>query len=77
MNSASYCPLSAYTLAPSTKFVDTFVTEMPTAFTSFGSRPSTCEIRFCTSTAATSRLRVMSKVIVMLHEPSLPLDDDM
>ena len=75
MNSASYWPFSAYTLAPSTKLVDTFVTEMPTAFTSFGSRPSTCEIRFCTSTAAMSRLRVMSKVTVTVHNPSLPLDE--
>jgi hypothetical protein len=53
--------------------LDTLVTEMPTCFTSFGSRPSACEMRFCTSTAATSRLRVMSKVTVIADEPSLPL----
>ena len=51
----------------------TLVTEMPTVFTSFGSRPSTCEMRFCTSTAARSRLRVTSKVTVTVDVPSLPL----
>ena len=53
--------------------LDTLVTEMPTCFTSFGSRPSACEMRFCTSTAAMSRLRVMSKVTVIAQVPSLPL----
>ena len=46
---------------------------MPTCFTSFGSRPSAWEMRFCTSTAATSRLRVISNVTVTDDEPSLPL----
>ena len=77
MKSASYCPFSEYMPAASTKLADAFVTEIPTAFTSVGSRPSTLEMRFCTSTAATSMLRVMSKVIVTLLDPSLPLDDVM
>src|SRR5712691_4976895 len=76
MNSGSYSPCSAYAAAASTKLLDTFVTEMPTCFTSFGSRPSACEMRFCTSTAAPSRLRVRSNVIVIADEPSLPLVDD-
>ena len=57
--------------------LDTRVTEIPTCFTSFGSRPSACEMRFCTSTAATSRLRVKSNVTVIAHVPSLPLVDVM
>ncbi len=76
-NSGSYSPCSAYAAAASTKFVDTFVTDTPTCLTSFGSRPSACEMRFCTSTAATSRLRDTSKVIVIPHDPSLPLDEVM
>ena len=39
MNSGSYSPFSANAAAASTKLLDTFVTEMPTCFTSFGSRP--------------------------------------
>ena len=77
MKSASYWPLSAYMPTPSTKLFDALVTDSPTAFTSFGSRPSTCESRFCTSTAATSRFRLMSKMTVMLHDPSFPLDEVM
>ncbi len=53
--------------------MDAFVTEMPICCTSFGSRPSACEIRFCTSTAARSRLRLTSNVTVMMLVPSLPL----
>ena len=34
-------------------------------------------MRFWTSTAATSMLRLTSKVTVMLHDPSLPLDEVM
>ena len=73
MNSVSYSPCSAKAAAASTKLVETFVTEMPTCFTSFGSRPSACEMRFCTSTAAMSRLRVMSNVTMIALVPSLPL----
>ena len=86
MNSVSYSPCSAYAAAASTKLLETFVTEMPTCFTSFGSRPSACEMRFCTSTAATSRLRVdvegdgdratmpsLPLVEVMYCMPSTPL----
>ena len=40
---------------------------MPTCFTSFGSRPSTCETRFWTSTAATSMSRSTSKVTVIVR----------
>ena len=69
----SYSPCSANAAAASTKLVETLVTEMPTCLTSFGSRPSACEIRFCTSTAAMSRLRVRSKVTMTLQVPSLPL----
>ena len=73
MKSGSYSPCSAYAAAASTKFVDTFATEMPTCFTSFGNRPSACEMRFWTSTAATSRFRETSNVMVIAHVPSLPL----
>jgi len=75
--SGSYSPFSEKAAAASTKLVETLVTEMPTCFTSFGRRPSACEIRFCTSTAATSRLRDTSKVMVTADVPSLPLDDVM
>ena len=77
MNSGSYCPFSAYAAAASTKFCDTRVTETPTCFTSFGNRPSACETRFWTSTAAMSRLRVRSKMTVIADVPSLPLVDVM
>ncbi len=59
------------------KLLETFDTETPTALTSFGSRPSTWETRFWMSTAATSMLRVRSKVTVMTDDPSLPLDEVM
>jgi hypothetical protein len=75
--SGSYSPCSEYAAAASTKFVDTFVTDRPTCFTSFGSRPSACEMRFCTSTAATSRFLDTSKVTVIPHDPSLPLEEVM
>ena len=55
------------------KLLETFVTEMPTALTSVGRRPETCEIRFWTSTAATSRVAVRSKVTMIAAVPSLPL----
>ena len=45
----------------------------PVVLTSFGSRPVTVETRFCTSTAARSRLRVRSNVTVIWLLPSLPL----
>ena len=77
MNNGSYSPCSANAAAASTKLVDTLVTEMPTCFTSFGSSPSACEIRFCTSTAATSRSRVGSNVTTIAQVPSLPLVDVM
>ena len=76
-NSESYSPFSAYTPTPITKLFETFWTEMPTALTSPGSRPCTCEMRFWTSTAATSRSRVTSKVTVMKLLPSALLVDDM
>jgi hypothetical protein len=50
---------------------------MPTCFTSFGSRPSTPDTRFCTSTAAMSMSRSTSKVTVTVDEPLLPLDEVM
>ena len=77
MKSGSYWSLSAYTPAARTKFFPDLVTEMPTVFTSFGRRPSTCDTRFCTSTAATSMLRLTSKVTVTLDDPLLPLDEVM
>ena len=77
MNSSSYWPFSEYMLAPSTKLLAAFVTAMPTAFTSVGSRPCTCEMRFCTSTAAMSMLWSTSNVTLIEQVPSLPLLDDM
>ena len=50
---------------------------MPVVFTSLGRRPRAWLTRFCTSTAARSMLRVMSKVTMMLLEPSLPLEEVM
>ncbi len=75
MKSGSYWPCSEKAAAASTKLLDTLVTDRPTCFTSFGSRPSAWEILFCTSTAARSRLRSTSKVTVIAHDPSLPLVD--
>ena len=69
MKSVSYSPCSAYTPAREHE-----VGRRPSSprcrpcFTSFGRRPSTCEMRFCTSTAATSRLRVTSKVTVIVDD---------
>ena len=47
----------------------------PVCFTSLGSWASAVETRFCTSTAAASRLRSTSKVMVMVEVPSLPETD--
>ena len=55
----------------------TFVTVMPLVRTSAGMRPSAELTRFCTSTAARSWSREMSKVTVIVETPELVLDDCM
>ena len=54
-----------------------FVTVMPLVRTSAGRRPSAWLTRFCTSTAARSGLRPMSKVTVIVESPLFVLDDVM
>jgi hypothetical protein len=53
------------------------VTVTPMFLTSFGSRPSAVDTRFCTSTAARSWLRVRSNVTVIWLTPLLVLADVM
>jgi hypothetical protein len=48
----------------------------PSARTSV-ERPSVCDTRFCTSTAAMSELRVTSNVTVICDTPEFVLDDVM
>ena len=60
-----------------TKPVEAFVTVTPMFLTSFGSRPSAVETRFCTSTAARSWSRSTSKVAVIVLTPLLVLVDVM
>ena len=50
---------------------------MPVVRTSAGMRPSAWLTRFCTSIAARSGLRPMSKVTVIVETPLLVLDDGM
>ncbi len=50
---------------------------MPACFTSFGRRAVAVATRFCTSTAATSRLREGSNVMLIQLDPSFELFDSM
>jgi hypothetical protein len=62
--------------ARSTKFELALVMEMPVLFTVAGSRPCAVATRFCTSTAAMSRLYPVWNVIVIVELPSFDEDDD-
>ena len=53
------------------------MTVTPVCFTSFGRRAWAVETRFCTSTAATSMLRLGSNVTVIWLDPSFELTDVM
>jgi hypothetical protein len=70
-----YSPCSAQTAQANTIELEFLPTETPVALTSLGRRPSACETRFCTSTAARSMSRSMSKVTVTEELPSEPEDD--
>ena len=60
-----------------TKFEFALVIEIPVAFTVAGSRPCAVATRFCTSTAAMSRLYPVWKVMVIADVPSFEEADDM
>src|SRR5665213_468930 len=62
--------------AASTKFEFALVMEMPVLLTTAGRRPCAVATRFCTSTAAMSRLYPVSNVTVMADVPSFELVDD-
>src|ERR1035437_10287488 len=59
-----------------TKLELALVIEMPVPLTAAGSRPCAVATRFCTSTAAMSRLYPVLNVIVTVELPSFDDDDD-
>ena len=61
--------------APKTKLQLALVMVMPVEFTSPGRRPCTLATRFCTSTAAMSRLYPVWKVMVIELVPLLVLEE--